>query len=70
MPPARDGAALSDRELEVLQLIAAGKSNRQIAEALVLSEATVATHVRHILGKTGSANRAEAAAWAARNELT
>ncbi|GAB4331068.1 MAG: alpha/beta fold hydrolase [Dehalococcoidia bacterium] len=60
---------LSPREIDVIRLIAAGRSNRQIAEALVLSEATIATHVRHILQKTDSANRAEAASYAVRNGL-
>ncbi|MEZ4493232.1 MAG: LuxR C-terminal-related transcriptional regulator [Dehalococcoidia bacterium] len=69
LPAASEVAAarshgLSARELEVLGLLAAGKSNRQIAEELTLSEATVATHVRHIFEKTGSANRVEAANWA------
>jgi DNA-binding CsgD family transcriptional regulator len=55
---------LSAREQEVLCLLATGKSNRQVAEALTLSEATVATHVRHILQKTDTHNRVEAANWA------
>jgi DNA-binding CsgD family transcriptional regulator/pimeloyl-ACP methyl ester carboxylesterase len=67
--PNTERNGLSPRELEVLRLLAAGKTNAQIAEALVLSNATVATHVRHILDKTGSANRAEATAYAVRNGL-
>lgn len=68
---ARDGKAmgsnqLSERELEVLALLSNGRSNREIATALTISEATVATHVRHILEKTGTANRTEAAALALR----
>ena len=55
---------LSQRELEVLRLLAAGKSNRDIADALFISLNTVATHVRNILTKTGCANRTEAAAMA------
>jgi len=58
---------LSAREAEVLGLLARGLSNRRIGEELVLSEATVKTHVRHILEKTGTANRTEATAWALRN---
>src|SRR3954452_3812609 len=59
-------AALSDREREVLGLVAGGLRNREIAERLVISEATVKTHVRHILEKLRIRNRAEAAAFAAR----
>jgi DNA-binding CsgD family transcriptional regulator len=60
---------LSERELEVLRLLAAGKSNREIAEALVISLNTVLRHVTHILQKTGAANRTEAAAYAHRHGL-
>jgi DNA-binding CsgD family transcriptional regulator/tetratricopeptide (TPR) repeat protein len=62
-------AGLSEREVQVLRLVAAGKTNGQIAAALHRSPATVAIHVRNILGKTQSANRAEAAAFAARHGL-
>jgi len=62
-------AGLSERELQVLRLVAAGKTNPQIAAALHRSPATVAIHVRNILDKTQSANRAEAAAFAARHGL-
>ena len=62
-------AGLSQRELQVLRLVAAGKTNPQIAAALHRSPATVAIHVRNILDKTQSANRAEAAAFAARQGL-
>ncbi len=55
---------LTDRELEVLRLIAQGKSNRQIADELVISANTAANHVKSILSKTGCANRAEATAFA------
>jgi DNA-binding NarL/FixJ family response regulator len=61
--------ALSQREVEVLCLVAAGKSNRDIADTLCISLNTVATHVRNILTKTGSANRTEAAAYAMRHGL-
>ena len=57
---------LSPRELEVLQLIAAGRSNKEISQSLFISQNTVATHVRSILQKTRSANRTEAAAHALR----
>jgi DNA-binding NarL/FixJ family response regulator len=59
-------ADLSDREREVLALLAEGLRNREIAERLVISEATVKTHVRHVLEKLRFRNRAEAAAFAAR----
>ena len=53
---------LTDRELEVLRLLAAGRSNQRIAHDLVVALDTVKTHVTHILGKLGAANRTEAAA--------
>jgi DNA-binding NarL/FixJ family response regulator len=57
---------LSPREREVLELMAEGLRNREIAERLFLSEATVKTHVRHLLDKLRLRNRAEAAAFATR----
>jgi len=62
-------AGLSEREVQVLQLVAAGKTNQEIATALCRSPNTVAIHVRNILGKTQAANRAEAAAFAVRHGL-
>jgi DNA-binding NarL/FixJ family response regulator len=55
---------LSTRELEVLRLLAAGKSNQQIADELVISLNTVRRHVSNVFDKTGIANRAQAGAWA------
>ena len=53
---------LTDRELEVLRLLAAGRSNQRIAHDLVVALDTVKKHVTHVLGKLGAANRTEAAA--------
>jgi DNA-binding NarL/FixJ family response regulator len=61
---APDTGGLSPRELEVVRLIAAGRSNQAIAAELVLSEKTVARHVSNILGKLGVGSRTAAAAYA------
>jgi DNA-binding NarL/FixJ family response regulator len=61
---------LSEREVEVLRLLAAGKTNPEIAAGLVLSRHTVVRHVANIFAKTGVASRAEAATYAARRGLT
>jgi DNA-binding CsgD family transcriptional regulator/tetratricopeptide (TPR) repeat protein len=60
---------LSWREVEILRLVAAGRSNREIGEELSISGHTVANHVRSILRKTGAANRTEAAGYAYRHSL-
>jgi NarL family two-component system response regulator LiaR len=60
---------LTDREIEVLRLVARGLSNQEIAEMLVLSPATVRTHVGNILGKLGLSNRTQAALYALREGL-
>jgi DNA-binding CsgD family transcriptional regulator len=59
-----DVDGLSQREIEVLRLIAEGRSNKEIGEQLFISQHTAANHVRSILQKTRCANRAEAAAYA------
>lgn len=64
------GPALTEREREVLGLIADGRSNREIARALVLSEKTVKTHVSNILMKLDLADRTQAALWAVRHGVT
>jgi LuxR family transcriptional regulator, maltose regulon positive regulatory protein len=53
---------LTTRELQVLALLAAGRSNQRIAHELVVSLDTVKKHVTHVLGKLGAANRTEAVA--------
>jgi DNA-binding NarL/FixJ family response regulator len=58
--------APSEREKEVLQLVAEGKTNREIAEALFISENTVKTHLKNILDKLHLKNRSQAAAYATR----
>jgi DNA-binding NarL/FixJ family response regulator len=60
---------LTEREVEILRLVAEGKSNPEIAEALYISPRTVSTHVSNILNKTSTANRAEATAYALRRGL-
>jgi predicted ATPase/DNA-binding CsgD family transcriptional regulator len=62
-------AGLSSRELEVVELIARGLTNRQIADRLVISERTAHAHVRNILDKLGCASRVEVATWATQNGL-
>lgn len=59
-----DDSDLTPREAEVLRLIAAGQSNREIARSLYVSEATVKTHVNRIFAKTGSRDRAQAMRYA------
>ncbi len=61
---------LTERELEVLKLVAHGKSNREIADELVVSEGTVRTHVSNILSKLHLASRTQATLYALREGLT
>jgi DNA-binding CsgD family transcriptional regulator len=65
-PPA---GSLSGREAQVLRLLATGKTNRDIAEALFISEKTVARHVSNIFDKLGVSNRSGATAWAYQHDL-
>jgi NarL family two-component system response regulator LiaR len=67
LPPTED--PLTERELEVLKLVAQGLPNQEIAETLVLSERTVRTHVSNILGKLHLANRTQVALYALREGL-
>jgi len=66
-PPAE---SLTEREIDVLKLVARGLSNRRIAEELVISEGTVHTHVRNILTKLDLSNRTQAALYALRTGLS
>jgi DNA-binding NarL/FixJ family response regulator len=61
---------LTDREEEVLRLVATGLNNRDIAAVLFVAESTIKTHVEHIIGKLGVSDRVQAAVWAARHGVT
>jgi DNA-binding NarL/FixJ family response regulator len=67
--PSPQTSDLTDREQEVLGLIAAGMNNRQIAEHMIISEKTVKTHVSNILGKLGLEDRTQAAIWAIKHGI-
>ena len=71
LTPAREAppAGLTARELEVLRLVAVGRTNRQIAAELFITETSAGLHVSNILSKLGVANRSEAAAVAHRLSL-
>jgi DNA-binding NarL/FixJ family response regulator len=64
-----DAFGLTERELDVLRRVAAGRSNRQIADELFISPKTASVHVSNILAKLGVSGRGEAAAFAHRNGL-
>ena len=64
------GPQLSERELEVLRLIAEGKSNQEIATALCITEGTVKFHVNHVLGKLQVSDRTKAAILAIKRGIT
>ena len=68
-PVAANGTRLTPREQEILDLLAAGLDQRAIAERLVISPKTVATHIQRILGKLGVRSRAQAVAYAHRHGL-
>ena len=67
-PAVPAGAPLTPRELQVARLIAAGRSNKDIAAALVISQRTAENHVEHILAKLGFTSRAQVAAWVAASQ--
>lgn len=69
LEPPRELALLTERELEVLQLLGQGKSNAEIAEAFVLGEATVKTHVARVLAKLQLRDRVQAVVFAYENGL-
>lgn len=69
-PPVRTKPKLTAREVEVLSLVSEGANNREIAEALVISEHTVRAHLRNILDKLRLENRIQAATWAVRMGLS
>jgi DNA-binding CsgD family transcriptional regulator len=69
MPEGTGAHGLSRREIEVLRIVAEGKSNRDIASELVISERTVARHVQNIFHKLGVSSRTEAAAFAFSRDL-
>jgi DNA-binding NarL/FixJ family response regulator len=65
-PPVRGAprGPLTDREAEVLRLVARGRTNREIAAELFISDKTVARHLSNIFAKLGVSSRAAATAWA------
>jgi DNA-binding NarL/FixJ family response regulator len=65
----RGGTVLTPREREILVLVAQGKSNRDVADTLVISERTARTHVSKVLAKLGLTSRTQAALWAVREGL-
>ena len=67
--PAADSHGLTARELEVLRLVATGRTNREIARDLVVSEHTVARHVQNIFAKLHVSSRAAATAFAFEHDL-
>lgn len=67
--PGPESECLTEREIEVLQLVAQGQSNRQVADLLTISEATVRTHVSNILSKLNLCSRTQAALYALREGL-
>jgi DNA-binding NarL/FixJ family response regulator len=68
-PAAKASGPLTDREVEVLRLVASGKTNRAIAAELVISEKTVGRHVSNIFTKLGLSSRAAATAYAYEHDL-
>ena len=69
MPGPAYPEGLTQREVDVIRLVAAGRTDREIANELVIAVRTVTTHVGNILNKTDTANRAEAASFANQHGL-
>ena len=67
--PAGAAADLTERELEVVALVAQGRSNREIADTFVISEKTVKTHIGHVLAKLGLKDRTQLAIYALKHDL-
>jgi DNA-binding NarL/FixJ family response regulator len=67
-PAVSDGLPLTARELQVARLVAGGRSNKEIAAELVISQRTAENHVEHILAKLGFTSRAQVAAWVAASQ--
>ena len=68
-PAHRPAHGLTTRELQILRMLATGKSNREIAAALVISDHTVRRHVQNTFAKLGVSSRAAATAFAFRHDL-
>jgi two-component system nitrate/nitrite response regulator NarL len=68
-PSAQPADVLSPREREILQALARGGSNKEIAREMDLAESTVKIHVQHILRKLGLSSRVQAAVWAIENGI-
>ncbi len=68
-PTKQPACDLTEREMEVLQLVVQGKSNQQIADALVITLATVKAHISSILGKLQVSSRSEAIAYAIKHKI-
>lgn len=67
--PSQTEGALTEREIEILQMVAQGRTNQQIADELFLSERTVRTHITNILAKLRLGNRTQAALYALREGI-
>ena len=70
MTPVRIHAVLTQREREVLRLLARGQSNKEIAHSLSIGETTTKTHIRSILAKLGVTSRLQATLYAIRNGIS